>query len=123
MRTEYKKIIATIIVGLGLGLAVPAGATDYRTYSLEELNNMRGKMATASTEERASFRSARQEKMEALNHDERLSYKTGNKQEGGAGNGNTIRTRDGSGSGSMHHYSASTSGGGMHSGHGHGGRR
>jgi len=42
MNTISKNTISSIIVGLGLFLAIPAGATNYQAYSLDELNNMRG---------------------------------------------------------------------------------
>ena len=127
MKKEFKKIIATSIVGLGLLLAIPAGATDYQSYSMDELNAMRGNLATASAEERDAFRSARQEKMQALSPDERLSYQTNGGQRSGNGNGTGtgLKARDGSGSGSMKRNRGSASGGGMGSGGGQhrGGRR
>lgn len=125
MKKEFKKIIGTTIFGLGLGLllTIPAGATDYQAYSLEELNAMRGNMATASTEDRDSFKSARQEKMQSLSPDERLSYQTDNGKGSGTGNGNAMRVQDGSGSGSMNRYGGSGGGGGMGSGKGRGGKR
>ena len=123
MKKEFKKIISTSIVGLGLLLAIPVGATDYQSYSMDELNAMRGNMATASAEERDAFRGARQEKMQALSPDERLSYQTNGGQ--GAGNGNGLKARDGSGNGSMKRNRGSSSGGGMGSGGGQhrGGKR
>ncbi len=123
MRKECKKIVATTIVGLGLLLAIPVGATDYQSYSLEDLNAMQGNMATASSEEREAFRSARQEKMQSLSPDERLSYQANNGKGSGNGNGSALRARDGSGSGSMNRYGGSSGGGGMGSGHGRGGKR
>ena len=115
MKNALKITLGTIIVGLGLLLAMPVGATDYQSYSLEDLNTMRGNMATASPEERDAFRNARQEKMQSLSPDERLSYQT-NSGKGGRGNGSAIRARDGSGNGSMNRYGGSSAGGGMGSG-------
>lgn len=125
MKKEFKKIIGTSIVGLGLLLAIPVGATDYQSYSMDELNAMRGNMATASAEERDAFRSARQEKMQALSPDERLSYQTNGGQGAGNGNGTGLKARDGSGNGSMKRNRGSSSGGGMGSGGGQhrGGKR
>ena len=124
MKKEFKNTIGTIIVGLGLLLAIPAGATDYQSYSLEELNTMRGNMATASTEERNAFKNARQEKMQSLSPDERLSYQTNNEKGSGSGNRSAMRARDGSGNGSMKRYGSSSTGGGMGSGGQHrGGKR
>ncbi|MCK5488271.1 MAG: hypothetical protein KAI86_18750 [Desulfobacterales bacterium] len=116
MKNVLKIILGTIIVGLGLLLAMPVGATDYQSYSLEDLNAMRGNMATASPEERDAFRNARQEKMQSLSPDERLSYQTNSGKGGGSGNGSAIRARDGSGNGSMKRYGGSSTGGGMGSG-------
>ncbi len=127
MKNALKITLGTTIVGLGLLLAIPAGATDYQSYSLEDLNAMRGNMATASPEERDAFRNARQEKMQSLSPDERLSYQTntGKGGVGSGGNGNAIRARDGSGNGSMKRYGGSSTGGGMGSGGGQhrGGKR
>jgi hypothetical protein len=129
MNIKSKNTISSIIVGLGLFLAIPAGATDYQAYSLDELNSMRGTMTAASTEDREAFRSARQSKMQALTPDERSSYQSygNNKSGNGNGNGNRMQARDGSGSGSMHRYQnhGSSGGGGMGSGGQHrgGGRR
>jgi hypothetical protein len=103
----------------------PVGATDYQSYSMDELNAMRGNMATASAEERDAFRGARQEKMQALSPDERLSYQTNGGQGAGNGNGTGLKARDGSGNGSMKRNRGSSSGGGMGSGGGQhrGGKR
>lgn len=121
MRKEFKKIIGTGIVGLALLLAIPAGATDYQSYSLEELNSMRGNMATASSAERDAFKSARQKKMQSLSPDERLSYQTGNGKGSGSGNASAMRSHNGSGSGPMKRNAGS--GGGMGSGQGRNGKR
>ncbi len=124
MKKTCKNTIKVIIIGIGLLLTIPAFATDYQAYSLDELNAMRGNLATAPTEERDAFRNARQEKMQALTPDERLSYRTNGSQRGG-GNGTMTKARDGSGSGSMNRYqgNGSSSGGGMGSGQHRGGRR
>jgi hypothetical protein len=126
MNRISRNTISSIIIGLGLFLAIPAGATDYQTYNLDELNNMRGTMAAASTEEHEAFRSARQSKIQALTPEERSSYQSHVNQRAGNCNGNRMQTRDGSGSVSMHHYQnhGSSGGGGMSSGGKHrGGRR
>ena len=118
MNIISKDIISGLIVGLGLFLAIPAGATDYQAFSLDELNRMRGTMAAASTKDREAFRSARQSKMQALTPEERSSYRNYRNQKSGNGNGNRTQARDGSGSGSMHRYQnhGSSGGGGMGSG-------
>ncbi len=120
MNIISKNTISSIIVGLGLFLAIPAGATDYQAYSLDELNSMRGTMTAASTEDREAFRSARQSKMQALTPEERSSYQSYGNQQSGGGNGNRTQARDGSGSGSMHRYQnhGSSGGGGMGAGAG-----
>ena len=119
MNKTAKHAISSIIVILGLFLAIPAGATDYQAYTLDELNSMRGTMATASTEEREAFRSARQTKMQALPPDERSSYHNYGGHGTGNGSDNGTKARDGSGSGSMHRYrNQGASGGGMGSGGG-----
>ena len=124
MRKECKKIIGAIIVGMGLLLAIPAGATDYQSYSLEELDAMRGTMSTAGAEERDAFQNARQKKMQALNPEERSSYQLNNRKGSDNSNGKGIRARDGSGLGSMKRYGGSSAGGGsMGSRQGRGGKR
>ncbi len=127
MKKVRKITLGTVIVGLGLFLTITAGATDYQSYSIGELNDMRGSMATASAEERNAFRTARQEKMLALTPDERLSYQTNTGKGSGNGKGNSMGARDGSGDGPMKHYRGrgSSTGGGMGSGGGQhrGGKR
>jgi len=120
-RKYTKKIV---LIGLGLLFTIPAGATDYRSYSLEELNAMRGNLATANSEEREAFRNARQEKMQNLTPDERISYQTKGKQKAGS-NSKGIKTRDGHGNGSMNQYrgNSSSGDGGMGSGQHRRGKR
>ncbi|MCD6269069.1 MAG: hypothetical protein J7J71_02925 [Deltaproteobacteria bacterium] len=120
-RKYTKKIV---LIGLGLLFAIPAGATDYQSYSLEELNAMRGNLATANSEERETFRNARQEKMQNLTPGERISYQTKGKQRASS-NGTGIKTRDGNGNGSMNQYrgNSSSKGGGMGSGQHRRGKR
>ncbi len=59
-RKTLGSIIVTAVFALCLFLPIPAGAVDYQSLNLDELNNMRGTMTTAGTEEREAFRSARQ---------------------------------------------------------------
>ncbi|MBN2807991.1 MAG: hypothetical protein JXR80_00670 [Deltaproteobacteria bacterium] len=123
MNKTCKRIIGTGLAGMILGilLSIPAGATDYQALSLEELNAMRGNMATASREDRDAFKSARQEKMHSLSPDDRLAYQTDSRQNRADSSGSALRTRDGSGSGSMNH--AGGTGSGMGSGSGRRGKR
>ena len=125
MKNVVKITLGTVIVGLGLLLTITAGATDYQSYSIGELNDMRGSMATASAEERNAFRAARQEKMQALTPDEHLTYQTNGGKGAGNGNGTAMRARDGSGDGSMKRYGGSSTGRGTGSGGGQhrGGKR
>ncbi len=117
-------IAAGIIVGLGLFPAIPAGATDYNSYSLDELNQMRGTMTAASPEDREAFRSARQTKMQALTPEERSSYQSYGQQKSGNANGKHTQARDGSGSRHRYQNYGSSGGGRMGSGSQHrGGRR
>ena len=101
MKKTMKIAVTTTIAGLALLLAIPAGATDYQAYSLDELNRMQGTMATASSEEHDAFRQARQAKMQALTPEE---HSNNRKAGSSTGKGKNLRSRDGSGSGSMHRY-------------------
>jgi hypothetical protein len=100
MKKTMKKAVTTTIAGLVLILlmTIPAGATDYQAYSLDELNRMQGTMATASSAERDAFSQARQTKMQALTPEERNNLRAGSDN----GKGQNLRARDGSGS--MHRY-------------------
>ncbi len=120
-RKYAKKII---LVGLGLLFAIPAGASDYRSYSLDELNAIRGNLATANSEEREAFRNARQEKMQNSTPDERISSQTKGRLRASS-NAPGIKTRDGNGNGSMNQYrgNSSSRSGGMGSGQHRRGKR
>jgi hypothetical protein len=77
-------------------------ATDYDSMSIDELNTLRG---TVPTEDRDSYRSAMQSKMQTLTPEERSSYRSSN----GKGSGQGKMLRDGSGGGNM--YKGSRNGG------------
>lgn len=75
-----------------LFVAGPVMATDYSSYTLQELSQMRGSMMDKSQEERNAFRDAWRQKMQEASPEERAQYSRG---WGSRGSGN---------SGQGHHY-------------------
>ncbi len=100
-----KVILATSMIVMGLM------AADYSQMTTEELNNLRG---TVATEDRDAFRAEMQSRMQAMTPEERQTYRAdrGNKGQG---------PRDGSGKGKMNKGN-NGAGGGMKQGANHGGR-
>ncbi len=104
------KTLKTIIAAGAILFATSAfAATDYSSYSLQDLAKMRGTMMQKSQEERDAFRAAWQEKMRNATPEERQTYMRGR------GRGNC----DGSG---MQNGSCQNNGSGRGQGyeHGHG---
>ncbi|MBT3298924.1 MAG: DUF1104 domain-containing protein [Campylobacteraceae bacterium] len=78
-------------------LAVELCATDYSTFTNDELFNSRG---TVTAENREAFKDEMQSRMQSLTPEERSSYRGSESRSGGSANGTMSRLRDGSGSGS-----------------------
>ncbi|QOR62160.1 DUF1104 domain-containing protein [Sulfurovum sp. ST-21] len=86
-----KKLILTISM-LTVGLA----ATDFSQMTMEQLNAMRG---TVATEERDAFRAEMQNRLKAMSPEERQAYAAARRKNADKGQGTMQRLRDGSGSG------------------------
>jgi hypothetical protein len=83
-------------------------ATDYSGMTLDEMLSARG---TVAQEDKDSFRTEMQSKMQSLSPEERESYRQSNQgmRNSSNSNGTSQRLRDGSGAGGM--YKGSRSGG------------
>ena len=86
-----KKLILTISM-LTVGLA----ATDFSQMTMEQLNAMRG---TVATEERDAFRAEMQNRLKAMSPEEHQAYAAARRKNADKGQGTMQRLRDGSGSG------------------------
>ncbi len=95
-----KKLILSVLV-LGSFL----GATDYATFSTEDLVSLRG---TVPTEDRDAFKSEMQSRASALSYDEKVAYGITQKRTA-TSSAYAQRLRDGSGSGGM--YKGANAGG------------
>jgi len=113
-----KETIMAIAIGAALTVTSPVMAvTDYSSYTLQELAQMRGTMVNKSLEERQAFRDAWRAKMQSASPEERASYAKGKRRgssRGYAGNSNAYK---GQGNGTCN-----GSGQGMGKGHGRRGR-
>jgi len=87
----------TIVAGLALVLGMSLSATDFSSYSTQELLDMKGSVAV---EDRADFRNEMQDRISNMTPEERATYDIG---AGGTNSALGIhdRLRDGSGTGSM----------------------
>lgn len=137
MKTKRIKF-AAIILGLTL-LSASAWASDYSTYTTEELHGMRGSMRENSEEERNAFRYEWQKRMREMPVEERGKYvgppedaprdgsgqgKQMNKSQGeNQGSGKAYGYGHGKSQGSSENYGSEMGGGpGAGGGHGGGGR-
>jgi hypothetical protein len=85
-----KTLLATLI-------ATSLFATDYTSMTLDELNALKG---TIATEDRDAFKSAMQSKMMELTPEQKAAVERG--MSGTKGQGTIQRLRDGSGAGGMY---------------------
>ncbi len=108
--------IRTLAVAGALCLAIPAFATDYTGYSLQQLSQMRGTMMHKSQADREAFRNAWREKMKAATPGERTAFAHG----GGNGRGYGYGMYHSNGNGCL--GSGNCDGSGKGHGHGHGRR-
>jgi hypothetical protein len=99
-----KKFLLTTVLALGLSSAL--SASDYSSYTTEELIEMKG---TVPVEEREQFRAELKHRFELMTPDERAQYDIGQQLGGeprgggngtGDGSGNGRKAQDGTGSGS-----------------------
>ncbi|MCI0500715.1 MAG: DUF1104 domain-containing protein [Epsilonproteobacteria bacterium] len=102
-----KKLILTAV------LSIAAFGVDYTTMSIDEMQSIRG---TVASEDKAAFQSSMQSKMQALSPEERQTYTSGMKQsKSGAQDGTGSQMRkgggEGSGSGSMTRSRSGSEGG------------
>jgi len=106
--------MATVAI---LAVSAPAMAvTDYSSYSLQELAQMRGTMSDKSLEERQAFRDAWRAKIQNASPEERATYMRG-KGYGARGSYNNNNSYKGQGNGTCN-----GSGRGMGKGYRRGGR-
>ncbi len=92
-----KRLVAVAV--LALGIAGGAYATDFSSYTTDELLEMRG---TVAVEDRDAFRSELQDRLQSMTPEERAAYDIGRNGGTGSGLGIQDRLRDGSGLGGMH---------------------
>ena len=117
MKNVLKAVAGIMVLGAG---SVSVQAADYADFSNEELVQQRAQVRELAPEDRASYRTEMQSRMQSMSSDERALFRDLNNM-GGQGNGSGQMNRygqgSGDGSGKKHRYGQ---GGGQGGGNGSG---